>query len=209
MTPRAMHNKYFAFVAIAAIALVALTAMMVIQAGRNGEAGLSSPSGSFSVQGWVSYVVRDASGNITATGAEHNTINSDPALDKIWADVINSGTNTYKRVGVLSVAVGTDNPSDGVTNTSVLTMTTNGVTSNNVDGTATAGSAGSGTGTVAATFTGQGSGGTITQIVLHNESGTLATTGITDAKILAYQDVPDVTLAAGDTVTYTWTITFS
>jgi hypothetical protein len=194
-------------VAVAAVALMALAAVMAVQAGRNGGTVSSSPSSAFSVQGWVSYVVRDANGNIKAMGAEHNTINADPGLDNIWNAIVGNNTATqFKRVSPLSVAVGTDDPVDGVTGTNILTQTTNGVTSNNVDGTAAA-TTGDGIGTVTALFTGQGTGGSILQIVLHKDSD-VSTGNIVEADLLAYQDVPDVTLAAGDTVTYTWTIDF-
>lgn len=204
MTIRAIQNKYFAVVALVAVALMALVATQV---GRNGGAASSSPaSSSFGVQGWVNYVVRDASGNITTVGANHNTINADPGLDNVWNAIIGDNTAVqFKRVTPLSVAVGTDDPADGVTASSILTQTTNGVTSQNTAGTVTA-TTGDGIGTVAVTFTGQGSGGTITQIVLHKDTD--VTDNITDTHILAYQDVPDVTLASGDTVTYTWTIDF-
>ena len=190
-----------------AVIAVVLTTWIAVSAGGAGAADPTRPTGSFSVQGWVSYVVRDADGNIRETGAKHNTINADPGLDNIWNAVIGDNTATqFKRISPLSVAVGTDDPADGVTGSSILTQTTNGVTSNNVNGTAAA-TTGDVIGTVTATFTGQGSGGSILQIVLHKDSD-VSSGNIAEADLLAYQDVSDVTLAAGDTVTYTWTIDF-
>ncbi len=84
---------------------------------------------------------------------------------------------------------GEQNPADGTVTTDFCTETGNG--------------------TVDVTFTATGS-ADIKQIVLTRaaEDDTLVggAAAIADSDIFSYVDVPDISLSASDTVTYTWTI---
>lgn len=188
----------------------------VADQGASEAGGTGVPVG---IKGIIEYTVRDASGNVKTEGVIHNTVNTQAINEVLYRmlDIATTqGSGDYDGIAALSVAVGTDDPSDGVLAASITdTLDGSGsdcTTSHNPnDGTFTDGTGSeSGNGTIAVTFTACANGLTVAQIVLTNaapdNNNTTGGSAIADAAIFAYVDVPDVNLNSGDTVQYTWTV---
>jgi hypothetical protein len=181
----------------------------------NYDGTVKATSAFLGVSGTVQYTLWDASGQVKEHGLIQNTVN-DQAFDVTFGRLFNDTaglTAGYDAIAALSVAPGTDDPSDGVDAASI-TLTLDGDSGapgdqNPADGVVSAPSDGSGEGTVAVTFTAQGA-ADIQQLVLTkaNEDDTAAggAVAIVDVDIFSFVDVPDISLNNGDTVAYTWTI---
>lgn len=169
--------------------------------------GTGAPVG---IKGIIGYTVRDANGNVKDSGVIHNTVNAE-ALNEVFNRITESATGgAYDAIAALDT---TEDPSDGVDSTSITTSL-DGDTGTTGDQNPADGSVSTdfgsetGNGTVVVTFT-AGDSVTVAQIVLtkaaedDTSDGTVA---IVDSDIFAYVDVPDVSLAASDTVQYTWTV---
>ena len=222
-------------IALAASALVGLTVAAVWILGPGGDGtsevgqvrsgrefatlAVTSPESGASVErlgisGVIEYVVRGADGKVKQQGAIRNTTNDPEALNEVFNRITGTASGgAYDGIAALDVPVATDDPSNGVLASS-LTLLLDGDSvaagnQNPTDGAVTTDfGTESGNGTVAVTFTAQGA-ANVLQIVLTKSieddtaDGALA---IADADIFAFVDVPDVSLAASDTVTYTWTV---
>ena len=165
------------------------------------------------IKGIVEYTVRGPDGKIKEHDIIHNTVNNE-GLNDTFNLITATGLGVHDGIAALSVAVGTDDPSDGVLSTSITLLldgdSGTGGEQNPADGTVTTDfGTETGNGTVDVTFTATGS-ADIRQIVLTRatEDDTLVggAAAIADADIFSYVDVPDISLSASDTVTYTWTI---
>ena len=174
------------------------------------QGGTSARTG---IKGIVEYTVRGPDGKIKEHAIIQNTVN-DEGLNDTFNLITASGNGTYDGIAALSVAVGTDDPADGVLASSITLLldgdSGTGGEQNPADGTVTTDfGTETGNGTVDVTFTATGS-ADIRQIVLTRatEDDTLigGAAAIADADIFSYVDVPDISLSASDTVTYTWTI---
>jgi len=166
------------------------------------------------IRGHVAYSLFDAQGNLIETWDSHNTVNVEGLDDSFNLITGNSGNGGYDGIAALDVAVGTDDPADGVLSTSVATSldgdSGTGGDQNPADGTvATDFGTENGNGTVQVTFVAGGS-VTIEQIVLtravEDDTSVGGANAIADNEIFAYIDVPNVSLGSGDSVQYTWTI---
>ncbi len=167
------------------------------------------------VRGIVSYRVVDASGALKESGTFRNTVNDEGKNETFNRIAGTASGGSFDGIAAMDVAVGTDDPVDGVDSTSI-TLTLDGDTGtggewNPADGNViTDFGTETGNGTVDVTFTATANGVSILQIVLTKSvadntlvGGALA---IADADIFAYVDVPDITLNTNDTVQYTWTV---
>ena len=172
--------------------------------------GASADTG---IKGIVEYTVRGPDGRIKKQETIYNTVNNE-GLNDTFNLITATGSGTYDGIAAMSVAVGTDDPSDGVLAASItLLLDGDGGTGgeqNPADGNVTTDfGTETGNGTVDVTFTATGA-TDIRQIVLTRapEDDTLVggAAAIADADIFAYVDVPDISLTASDTVTYTWTV---
>lgn len=165
------------------------------------------------IKGIIEYTVKDSSGKVKNHGVIHNTVN-DEGKNDAFNLITATGNGAYDGIAALSVPVATDDPADGVLASSV-TLNLDGDSGtageqNPADGTVTTDFATeAGNGTVQVEFTATGS-ADIEQIVLTRavEDDTLVggAAAIADADIFAYVDVPNISLAASDSVTYTWTV---
>ena len=216
-------------VGISALAtLVAVAAVLVLldlapreeasEAAVKASAVTPGPDGrtvAVGLKGIVEYTVRDANGKVKAHGVIHNTINGE-ALNEIFNRITSVASGgAYDAIVALSVDAATDDPSDGVTGSSIADDLDGdtGVAGNQnpADGTVTTDfGTETGNGTVAVTFTAVVNGVSVKQVVLTkaavDDTGQGQNPAIVDADILAFQDVPDVTLNTNDTVQYTWTM---
>ena len=174
------------------------------------QGGTSARTG---IKGIVEYTVRGPDGKIKEHDIIYNTVNVE-GLNDTFNLITATGLGTHDGIAALSVTVATDDPSDGVLASSItLLLDGDGGTGgeqNPADGTVTTDfGTESGNGTVAVTFTATGA-ADVRQIVLTRsvEDDTLVggAAPIADADIFAYVDVPDISLTASDTVTYTWTV---
>lgn len=165
------------------------------------------------IKGIVEYTVRGPDGKIKEHQIIHNTVNNE-GLNYTFNLITAAGLGVHDGIVAMSVAVGTDDPSDGVLASSITLLldgdSGTGGEQNPADGTVTTDfGTETGNGTVDVTFTATGS-ADIRQIVLTRatEDDTLVggAAAIADADIFSYIDVPDISLSASDTVTYTWTI---
>ncbi len=163
------------------------------------------------VKGIVEYTVRDESGQIYDHGIIHNTVNAEGIDDLFNLITGNSGSGAYD--GIAAIHDAAEDPSDG-TDIGDITLLLDGDTGtsgnqNPADGTIlTDFGTENGNGTVSVTFVAQGA-ADIRQLVLTRavEDDTVGgAIAIADNEIFAYVNVPDISLAASDTVTYTWTV---
>ena len=170
---------------------------------------------SVGIKGFIEYEVRDVHGKVKESGVVHNTINSEALNETFNRLTATASGGAYDAIAALSVDAATDDPSDGVAGSSIADdLDGDSGTSgeqNPADGTATTDFATeTGNGTVTVTFTAKADSVAIKQAVLTkaNEDDTAQgqNPAIADDDILAYQDVPDVTLNSGDTAQYTWTL---
>ena len=164
------------------------------------------------IRGIIEYTVRGPDGKIKEHDIIYNTVN-DEGLNDTFNLITATGLGTYDGIAAMDVNVATDDPSNGVDSTSITLLldgdSVTGGEQNPADGTVTTDfGTETGNGTVAVTFTATGA-ADIFQIVLTSSieddtsDGALA---IADVDIFAYVDVPDISLSASDTVTYTWTV---
>ena len=181
--------------------------------------GSGPPAESFGISGIIEYTVMDADGKIKDQGIIYNTTNDPEGLDEILALTIGTavtGTSgKFDGIAALCVAVGTDNPNDGTDAASICDNLDGsgdgaGLTKTNPQDGTVAEVAESGNGTIVVTFVADGGALTVDQIVL-TKAATFNNAGaggvaIVDSDIVAYQDVPNVSLADGDSVQYRWTL---
>jgi hypothetical protein len=208
---------------LAAAALVATLALVIgFQWGSGSpvtalsdEAGNGGTGDHTGIVGKVSYIVTDARGNVLDSATNFNTVNNEGKDDTFNLITGNSGAGAFDNIAALNVAVGTDDPADGVLSTSITTNLdgagNDSTHENPADGTvATDFGTENGNGTVVVTFTAKADSTSVTQIVLTNtapdDTAASGTVAIADSTIFAYIDVPDVSLNTGDSVQYTWSI---
>ncbi len=186
----------------------------VVQSNAIGDAPFEQVSNQ-GVRGIVTYRVVDASGILIESGQFHNTVN-DEGKNETFNRIAGTATGgSFDGIAAMDVAVGVDDPADGVDSTSI-TLTLDGDSGtggeqNPADGNVTTDfGTETGNGTVDVTFTATSDSTSIFQIVLTKsvEDDTLlgGALAIADADIFAYVDVPDITLNTSDTVQYTWTV---
>ena len=215
-------------IGLALSAFVALAAVLAVwdlrlrddgpqEAAQSKEAtkGSDGRTVALGIKGTVEYTVRDAEGNVKEHGVIHNTINGE-GLNEIYNRITSAASGgAFDAIVALSVDVITDDPSDGVAGTSITDDLDgdSGIAGdqNQADGTVTTDfGTETGNGTVAVTFTAQLNAVSVKQVVLTKAAVDDTSQGpnptVVDADILAYQDVPDVTLNTNDTVQYTWTL---
>ena len=218
-------KRYIVAIAVFVSAVALITVGMSVAVLDNQEPTLSLALGSelppvqggttarTGIRGIIEYTVRGPDGKIKEHDIIYNTVNVE-GLNDTFNLITATGLGTHDGIAAMDVNVATDDPSDGVLSTSITLLldgdSGTGGEQNPADGTVTTDfGTESGNGTVAVTFTATGA-ADIFQIVLTRsvEDDTLVggAAAIADADIFAYVDVPDISLSASDTVTYTWTV---